>query len=116
MERAQTSIRKPFDYGVGALSVLVISIGAAAIVYSLILQFDWIKIPAWLLGPLGVYTLAYSAIAGKNSTYYLVWGAILFSLALTFGLYNIINPLVILGILAILISIIGLVAYQRSKK
>jgi uncharacterized membrane protein HdeD (DUF308 family) len=108
---------KPLSYGVGALAVLVVSIGVAAIVYSLpLLAFDILNLPAWIFGPLGIYTLAYAIIARKDSPYYLVWGSIMFAVAIIFAFYNVVNPFVILGIMAIVIAIIGIVAYQRSKK
>jgi len=116
MKTDQNASRKSLDYGVGALIVLVVSIGVAAIVYSLLLPFNLFNFPAWIFGPLGIYTLAYSLVAGKDSTYYLVWGSIMFAIALISALYTVVSPLVILGILAIVIAIIGIVAYQRSKK
>jgi hypothetical protein len=116
MGETKTTSRKPFDYGAGALTVLVISIGVAAIVYSIILPLNFLNIPAWIFGPLGIYTLAYSSIAGKESTYFAVWGVVMVAVAIIFGFYNIVNPVVILGTLAILIAIIGIIAYQRSRK
>jgi len=108
---------KSLDYGAGALIVLVASLGVAAIVYSLpLLPFNLFNLPAWIFGPLGIYTLAYSLIARKDFTYYLVWGSIMFAVAIIFAFYNVVNPVVMLGILAIVIAIIGIVAYQRSKK
>jgi len=108
--------RKPFDYGVGALIVLVVSVGVAAIVYSLILPLNLLNLPAWIFGPLGVYTLAYSSIAGKNSIYFAVWGTVMVAVAFIFGFYELVNPVIILGVLAILIAVMGIVAYQRSRK
>jgi hypothetical protein len=116
MKTDQNVSHKPLDYSVGALVVLVVSIGVAAIVYSLIIPFNLLNIPAWIFGPLGIYTLAYSFVAGKDSTYYLVWGSVMFAVAIISAFYNVISPFVILGILAIVIAIIGIVAYQRSKK
>jgi hypothetical protein len=116
MKTDQNVSHKSLDYGVGALVVLVVSIGVAAIVYSLIIPFNLFSIPAWIFGPLGIYTLAYSFVAGKDSTYYLVWGSVMFAVAVISAFYNVISPFVILGILAIVIAIIGIVAYQRSKK
>jgi len=109
--------RKSFDYNVGALVILVISLGAAAVVYAgNILTFNILNIPAWLFGPVGVYTLVYSFIAGKDSTYYLVWGTVMFAVAIVSAFYNVVNPFIVLGILLIVIAIIGLVAYMRSRK
>jgi hypothetical protein len=116
MKTDQNAPSKSLDYGAGALVVLVVSMGVAAIVYSLIIPFNLFSIPAWIFGPLGIYTLAYSFVAGKDSTYYLVWGSVMFAVALVSAFYNVLSPFVILGILAIVIAIIGIVAYQRSKK
>jgi hypothetical protein len=117
MEPDQKTPSKSLDYGAGALVVLVASLGVAAIVYSLpLLAFNIFNLLAWIFGPLGIYTLAYSLIARKDSTYYLVWGSIMFAIALVSALYTAISPFIILGILAIVIAIIGIVAYQRSKK
>jgi len=117
MEETKATARKPFVYGAGALIVLVVSVGVAAIVYGLsLLSLDLLNIPAWIFGPLGIYTLVYSSIAGKESTYYGVWGVVMVAVAVIFGFYNIVNPVVILGVLAILIAVIGIVAYQRSRK
>ena len=117
MEETKSTSRKPFVYGAGALIVLVVSVGVAAIVYGLsILSLNLLNIPAWIFGPLGIYTLTYSFIAGKESTYYAVWGVVMVAVSVIFGFYNIVNPIVILGVLAILIAIIGIIAYQRSRK
>jgi hypothetical protein len=115
MNQVRTT-RKPFDYGVGALIVLITSIGVATIVYSLILPIDFLNIPAWIFGPLGLYTLAYSVISGKNSTYYMIWGTVMLAVALVFVFYSLVNPAVILGVLAILIAIIAIITYQRSRE
>jgi hypothetical protein len=91
MKTDQKAPSKSLGYGAGALAVLVASLGVAAIAYSLsLLTFDLFNIPAWIFGPLGIYTLA--------------------------AFYTAVSPFVILGILAIVIAIIGIVAYQRSKK
>jgi hypothetical protein len=116
MTSDQKAPSKALDYGAGALVVLVASLGVAAIVYSLpLLTFNLFNLPAWIFGPLGIYTLAYSLIARKDSTYYLVWGSVMFAVAIIFAFYTV-SPFVILGVLAIVIAIIGIIAYQRSKK
>jgi hypothetical protein len=108
---------KSLSYGVGALIILVVSAGVAAVVYGLaLLAFDWLSSLAWVFGPLGVYTLAYAVVARKDSTFYLVWGSVMFAIALVSAFYTWVNPLVIVGVLAIAIAVIGIVAYQRSKK
>lgn len=109
--------RKVFDYGVGALAVLIASLGCAAVTYGLpLLAFNLLNLPAWIFGPLGVYTLVYAVISSKDSTYYLVWGSIMFAIALISALYTAVNPIVIIGVLAVVIAIMGILAYQRSKK
>jgi hypothetical protein len=116
MKTDQNAPTKSLDYGVGALVVLVVSIGVAAIVYSLFLPFNLFNIPAWIFGPLGIYTLIFSVVVGKSSTYYLVWGSVMLAIAVISAFYNVVNPFVILGILAIVIAVIGIVAYRRNKK
>ena len=107
--------RKMPDYNVGALIVLVISIGLAIIVYSVILPLNMFNIPAWILGPLSVYTIIFSFAAGKESTYYLVWGVIMFAIATASAFYSTLNILAVLGILLIVIAVIATVAYLRGK-
>ncbi len=109
--------RKPFDYGVGALAVIVISMGIAAIVYSLpLIPLDIVNILAWIFGPLGVYTVVYSVAGGKDSTYYLVWGTIMIALGIVAGFYNQVQPVLVLGILIIVLAMIGVIGYWRSRK
>jgi len=108
---------KRFSYGVGALAILAISIGAAAIVYSLgALVFDIYTFPAWILGPLGVYTVIYSIVAGSEATYYMVWGTVMVAVAIVLTFYYVVQPLLILGILVIVLAVIGIAAYLRGKK
>jgi len=127
MQTQQKTSHRSFDYGVGALVILAISIGLAIIVYAGGIQpFNLPDIPSWLLGPLGIctfifgplgaYTLIYSIVAGKESTYYLVWGTILVALAISSGLYGIVNTFIIAGALLIVLAVIGLIAYMRSRK
>ena len=110
-----TTERKSLGYGAGALAVIVISIGVATIVYSM----NWIglspyNLPAWIFGPLGIYTIAYAFLAGKDSTYYLVWGSIMVAVAVVSGFYVSIFP--VIGVLLIVLAIIGIIVYWRSKK
>ena len=116
MKNEQSASHRSLEYGVGALVVLVISVGLAAVVYSVpIIAFDLFNVPVWIFGPFGVYTLIYSLLAGKESTYYLVWGTIMFAVAVISAFYNMINPFIIVGILAIVLAVIGLFAYWRSR-
>ena len=116
MKNEQSASHRSLEYGVGALVVLVISVGLAAVVYSVpIIAFDLFNVPAWIFGPFGVYTLIYSVAAGKESTYYLVWGTVMFAVAVISAFYNMINPFIIVGILAIVLAVIGLFAYWRSR-
>ncbi|MEM2995767.1 MAG: hypothetical protein QXI91_07160 [Candidatus Bathyarchaeia archaeon] len=109
--------RKMPSYDVGALAVLVVSIGLAVIVYSAnLLSFDPFNLPAWILGPLSVYTIIFSFKAGGESTYYLVWGVIMFAIATASASYKTQNPLIVLGILLIVIAVIAVASHLRSKK
>lgn len=116
MKISHNSPVKSSSYGVGALSVIVASLGTAAIVYSIVLRFDIYSLSTWIFGPLGAYTLAYSVITRRNSLYYLVWGSIMVVIALASELCAVVSPFVMLGILAIVMAIIGIFAYQRNEK
>jgi len=110
-----TTERKSLGYNAGALAVIVISLGVAIIVYSM----NWIdlspyNLPAWIFGPLGIYTIAYSLLAGKDSAYYLVWGSIMIAVAVVSGFYVSVFP--VIGVFLIVLAIIGIIVYWRSKK
>ncbi len=108
---------KMFSYGVGASAVVAISIGLAAIIYGLdMLSFNLYVLPAWILGPLGVYTAIYSLAAGRESTYYLVWGIVMLTVAFLSAFYNVTYVLPVLGVLVIVLAVIGVIAHMRGKK
>jgi len=108
---------KMFSYGIGATAVVAISVGLAAIIYGLsLLAFDLYVLPAWILGPLGVYTAIYSLAAGRESTYYLVWGIVMLAVAFIAAFYRWTYVLPILGVLVIILAVIGVFTYMRSKK
>ncbi|MEM3612370.1 MAG: hypothetical protein QXX92_01830 [Candidatus Bathyarchaeia archaeon] len=106
-----------FSYGAGALAVLVASLGFAAIAYSvkIIPYFDYLNLPAWIFGPLGVYTLFYSFFSRKDPIYYLVWGIIMTCVGVVSATYAVVPPPLVLGILLIIMAVIGIAAYKRSK-
>ncbi|MEM2111693.1 MAG: hypothetical protein QXX08_07430 [Candidatus Bathyarchaeia archaeon] len=57
---AELNFKKPFSYGAGALIVLVLSIGLAAIAYGgNLLPLNIFNLPAWIFGPLG-HTLLFT--------------------------------------------------------
>ena len=106
-----------FNYGVGATAIVAISVGLAAIVYGLgLMSFDLFVLPAWILGPLGVYTAVYSLAAGKESTYFLVWGIVMLAMAFISAFYNVTYVLPILGVLVIILAVIGVIVHMRGKK
>lgn len=108
---------KMFSYSVGASAVVAISIGLAAIIYGLdMLSFNLYFLPAWILGPLGVYTAIYSLAAGRESTYYLVWGIVMLTVAFLSAFYNVTYVLPVLGVLVIVLAVIGVIAHMRGKK
>jgi len=128
MQTQQKTSHRTFEYGVGALVILGISIGLAIVIYAGGIQpFNFSDIPSWLLGPLGfctfifgplgVYTIIYSIIAGKESTYYLVWGTIILAVAIISGFYGTaVSPFIVIGALIIILAVIGLIAYMRGRK
>jgi len=111
-----TRSASPFGYGAGALAVLVISLGLAAVVYSVnIIAFNPLNLPFWIFGPLGVYTLFYAFFSRKDSIYYLVWGIIMTCVGVVSATYEVVPPLLILGILLIIMAVIGIAAYKKGK-
>jgi hypothetical protein len=107
---------KHFSYGVGAIAVLAISLALALIMYGLALvPYDFFNLLAWIFGPWGVYTVAYSLIAGRESTYYLVGGAVMVAIAIFGGFYSIVPWFLVLGMLVIVLAVIGVIAYMKGK-
>jgi len=103
-------------YGAGALLILAISFGVAAIIYGGgILIFEPLGLLAWILGPLGAYTITYAVKAREDIFYYMSWGLILLTLGLTSALYKIVNPVILLGLLLIVLAVVGSIAYWRRK-
>ena len=108
--------RKRFSYGVGAIAVLVISLGVALIIYGLgLVSFDFLNLLGWIFGPLGVYTVVYSFMTKAQSTYYVVWGTIMVAVAIIGGFYNVVPWYLVIGILVIVLAVIGVIAYMEGK-
>jgi hypothetical protein len=107
---------KQFSYSIGAIAVLAISLALALIMYGLaLIPYDFFNLLAWIFGPWGVYTVAYSMMAGRESTYYLIWGAIMVAVAIVGGFYTIVPWFLVLGILVIMLAVIGVIAYMKGK-
>lgn len=105
------------SYGVGALTVLALSIGLTMIVYgSGILEFNLLNVFSWILGPLGAYTLIYGIISKRDLLYYSLWGTLMLAIALILALYLIVNPLIIIGVTFIVIVILGLIIRGRARR
>lgn len=99
-----------------ALSVLVIFLGIAAVLYGMnVLPFDIFNLPAWVFCPLGVYSLIYALTLKRGSLYYAVWGLVMLAIGVVSASYSLLNPIVVLGILLIIIAVICMFAYWRSK-
>lgn len=104
-------------YGVGALAVLAASIGAAIIVYGGgFILLDPLNLPAWLLGPLGAYTIIYSYTLRRDPVYYFIWGIIMLGIALASALYMVVNPAIIVGLVILVAVATGLAAYRRGGR
>jgi hypothetical protein len=107
---------KQFNYSIGAIAVLAISLALALIMYGLaLIPYDFFNLLAWIFGPWGVYTVAFSLMARRESTYYLVWGAIMVAVAIFGGFYNVVPWFLVLGMLVIVLAVIGVIAYMRGK-
>jgi hypothetical protein len=107
---------RSFNYSIGAFAILAISIGFLIVAYGGgFIYFDPFNIPAWIFGPLGIYTIVYSLIIKKDMLYYSIWGIIMFAIAIASAFYNIVNVFIVFGILLIVVAIVGLIAYWRRK-
>jgi hypothetical protein len=105
------------EYAVGALAVIVSSIGVAFTVYSMdVLVFDIVDVVFWLLGPLGVYTVLYALWFKRDRLFYLYWGLVMVALALSSATYPLIHPLTIIGILLVVLVLIGFSAYRGRMR
>ena len=103
-----------FNYGFGALIIIPISIGIAAIAYGgAFILFDFYNLPAWILGPLGVYTLI-SSLSHKRDFYSLAWGLVFLAITGISVLYKQVNSIIIIGILLIALGILSSIAYLKS--
>lgn len=106
-----------FSYEVGAMTVVAVSIGLAAIIYGLgMVSFNLYVLPAWILGPWGVYTAVYSLAAGAQSGYYLVWGIVMITVAFLSAFYNVAYVLPVLGVLVIVLAVVGILTHMRGRK
>lgn len=104
------------DYGVGVFTVSAISLGLAAIVYGGgLLAFNPLNLIAWIISPLGAYTVAYALRVRKDYLYYMSWGLIMLISGLSFALYELINVIALIGLLLIILAALGLLAYWRGK-
>jgi len=102
-------------YGPYALAVIAASIGVMAIAYgAALLPFNPLHIPAWLFGPLGAYTVLYGVLTRRDSMYYALWGSIMAAIAASSALYEVVNPLVIVGVVIVLLVIAALVSRARG--
>lgn len=105
-----------WNYGPLALAVLVIFLGIASVLYGMnVLPFDIFNLPAWVFCPLGVYSLIYALAVKRGSLYYAVWGLAMLAIGAVSASYNLLNPVVVIGILLIIIAVICIFAYWRSK-
>ncbi len=103
-------------YGTYALAILALSIGIMVIVYGLgLLPFNPIHILGWLFGPLGAYTVIYAIATKRDPLYYIIWGTILLAIAMMSTLYELVNPLVILGVTILILVVAALLSRKREK-
>ena len=105
---------KKSDYNIGALVVLMLSIGVVLIAYSGgILVFNVVGLTSWILGPLSIYTVLYALWFKIDRLYYLFWGLVMMALALSSSLSLLVHPLIVLGLFLMAITLIGFSAYWR---
>jgi hypothetical protein len=104
-----------FNYNVGAVIILVLSLGIAAIVFGGgFLLFTPFMLIVLLSGPFGVYTLIYAIVSKEANRYF--WGLVYLAITAASLFYEVVNPIVILGVLLIALAIIGSLAYLKVIK
>ena len=104
-----------FSYNVGAVIILTLSLGIAAIVFGGgFLIFSPFTLIAWLSGPFGAYTLIYAAVSKEGNRYF--WGLIYLAIASASLFYDVVNPIVVLGVLLIALAVVGSLAYTKVIK
>jgi uncharacterized protein (DUF2062 family) len=105
-------MRRGFNYSVGAVITLALSIGVAAIVFGGgFLLFNPFTFIAWLSGPFGVYTLIYAAVSKEGNRYF--WSLIYLAIAAASLFHDVVNPIVVGGALLIALAVIGVLAYLK---
>lgn len=104
------------DYGFGALIVLTISLGVAAVAYGGgYLPFDIYNFPAWIFGPLAVYTIVTSFFR-RDVFSNLGWGFVFLAIAGASIVYRLVNVVVVMGFLLIAVGLLASLAYLRSRR
>jgi hypothetical protein len=104
-----------FKYNVGAVIVLTLSVGIAAVVFGGgFLLFSPFTLIAWLSGPFGVYTLIYAVVSKEANRYF--WSLIYLAIAAASLFHSVVSPIVVLGMLLIAFAIIGSLAYLKVIK
>jgi hypothetical protein len=109
-------MKRYLSYDVGALITMIISVGVAIVAYGGgYLPYDIYNLPAWILGPLGLYSLVY-ALVSNEGFYYSVWGMILIAFAAISALYRLVNVAVVVGLLLVVVGVTAAIAYMREPK
>ena len=101
-----------FNYNVGAVITLALSIGVAAIMFGGgFLLFNPITFIAWLSGPFGVYTLFYAMVSKEANRYF--WSLIYLAIAAASLFYDVVSPIVVGGVLIIALAVLAILAYMK---
>lgn len=110
-------MKQDLNYGVGALITITISIGIAAIAYGGgYIPFDLSNLPAWIFGPLGVYTLLTSLFRRPEVFYNLGWSLVFLAITVISAFYKLVNMFVVIGILLIAFGVVSSIAYLKKQK
>ena len=105
-----------FNYDIGALIIETISLGFAIIAYGGgLVPYDLFNLPAWILGPLGMYSLIY-VLTNKKTFYHFAWTMILLTAAVVSALYRLVNVAVVIGIFLVAIGAVAAMVYFRNSK
>ncbi|MDQ1279816.1 MAG: hypothetical protein QG670_1078 [Thermoproteota archaeon] len=107
---------RTLNYDVGIIITLTISVGSAIIAYAGgFVVYDVYNLPAWIFGPLGVYTLVY-AYTKKESSYFSAGGITFLAIAMMSMFYRLVNVVVMIGIFLIVVGVMATITYMREPK
>ncbi|MCS7094186.1 MAG: hypothetical protein NZ988_00010 [Thaumarchaeota archaeon] len=103
------------SYGTGALIAIVASIGVLMVLMgSGILRAEPLSAVGVVLSVFGIYTIVYG-VASKEGIYLVLWGGVALALGVGLAASNVLNPVLVAGIVLVFIAGVGAAAALRRR-